>query len=135
MPITANIYDLSDGRITGFMEAQPATLAANLSASQGVYIGPIVGGATHYIAQEPLRVEPRPMLAPPTSPQVAGWAYDMSGLPVGSVVTARNEVGDEMVLTDLLNPLILGDAGIFSVRVDPPFPWLGFDAEIEVTHA
>lgn len=72
--------------------------------------GDIVDGRTHYVATNPIRIEPRPAVQPPLSPQIAGWSYDLSTLPLGTVVTVRNEVGDELVITDLLEALTLVSA-------------------------
>lgn len=133
--ITANTYDTASGRITGYVAASVETVAANVAPGQGLFVGPVADTSTHYIASDPLRIEARPTLTPPAAAQATGWAYDMTGLPAGTTVTVRNEVGDVLTITDLSEALTLTEAGTYGLSVAPPFPWVGFDIEIEVSDA
>lgn len=135
MTISANIYDTATGQITGHIEASAATAMANVTPEQGLFVGAVVDAATHYIAADPLRVEARPTITPPVTAQATGWAYDLTSLPTGSTVTVRNEVGDVLTITDMSEPLTLVDAGRYRLAVAPPFPWVGFDIEVELHDA
>ncbi|KJS43349.1 MAG: hypothetical protein VR71_10550 [Roseovarius sp. BRH_c41] len=135
MTVSANIYNPATGQITGHVEASASTIAANVTPERGLFVGALADTATHYIASDPLRIEARPTITPPATTQDTGWVYDLSLLPVGSAVTVRNEVGDELVIMNLSEPLTLVDAGVYALAVAPPFPWVGFDAEVEVSDA
>lgn len=53
-------------------------------------------------------------------------------LPPGTTVTLCNEAGDELVLTDLSEPVTLPDAGTYIAKATAPFPWLPLNTTIEV---
>ncbi|WP_417726170.1 hypothetical protein [Roseovarius sp.] len=128
-------YDTATGMITGYIEADVATVMANVSPERGFLAGTLADPETHYVAFDPIRLEPRPQVPVPASPQPVGWTYTLVDLPLGSVVTARNEAGDALEITDLSEPLTLVDAGTYRLTVAPPFPWLGFEIDMGVTNA
>ncbi|MGK8234061.1 hypothetical protein ACLGGT_07735 [Roseovarius sp. MS2] len=135
MTIRANIYDTATGQIMGHIEASAETAMANVTPERGLFVAPLAETATHYIAFNPLRLAARPQITPPDTAQQTGWAYDLSALPEGSVVTVLNEAGDELTLSDLSEPLTLLDPGLYRLTVAPPLPWVGFDIEVELHDA
>lgn len=135
MSISANIYNTTTGQIVGHIEASAETAMANVTPERGLFVAPLADTATHYIAFNPLRLAARPKITAPDTAQSTGWAYDLSALPEGSVITVRNEAGDEMTLSDLSEPLTLIDAGRYRLAVAPSFPWSGFEIEMELNDA
>lgn len=81
------------------------------------------------------QIVPRPAIAaiPPGGP--APVVVDPGLWPTGSTLTARNEEGDEIVLTDPPEPLVLTDPGIYRLAVAPPWPWLPATGTVEVRDA
>lgn len=135
MTISANIYDTASGQIVGHIEASAETAMANVTPERGLFVAPLADTATHYIAVNPLRLAARPQVTAPDTAQPTGWVYDLASLPEGSVITVRNEAGDAMTLSDLSEPLTLIDAGRYRLAVAPPFPWIGFEIEMELNDA
>lgn len=128
-------YDPATGMITGRMEADVATVMANVGPERGFLAGTLADPAGHYVAFDPVRVEPKPEVPVPAAVQPVGWTYTLSDLPAGSLVTVRNEAGDELMIADLSEPLTLLDAGLYHLTVAPPFPWVGFEIEVELRDA
>lgn len=128
-------YDPATGMITGRMEADVATVMANVGPERGFLAGTLADPATHYVAFDPVRVEPKPVVPVPDAVQPVGWAYTLSDLPAGTLVTVRNEAGDELAITDLSEPLTLLDAGLYHLALAPPFPWVGYEIEVELRDA
>lgn len=132
--ITATRYVATTGQVHGFFQSTMAMAVANLGDGEALWMGEIVDGATHYISGTPLQSQPRPMVVIPT-PTAAPWTWDLSTLPAGTTITIRNEIGDTLEITDLADPLELVDAGMYQMRLSPPFPWLALNATIEVPDA
>ena len=128
-------YDPATGMITGRMEAGVATVMANVGPERGFLAGTLADPASHYVAFDPVRVESKPEVPVPAAVQPVGWTYTLSDLPAGSLVTVRNEAGDELMIADLSEPLTLLDAGLYHLSVAPPFPWVGFEIEVELHDA
>ena len=64
-------------------------------------------------------------------PAVSGWFIttapawlSLADLPSGSQFSISNEAGDQLVITDLAEPLHLTDPGTYQIVVAPPFPFL-----------
>lgn len=71
--------------------------------------------------------KPRPELTAPTQNPVP-----LSGYPAGTKVTVTNEAGDSLVILDLSLPLTLIDPGVYTLRFEPPFPWLPLTTTMKV---
>lgn len=128
-------YDPATGMITGRIEADVATVMANVGPERGFLAGTLADPETHYVAFDPVRAEPKPVVPVPAAVQPSGWTYTLSDLPAGSLVTVRNEAGDELAISDLSEPLTLLDAGLYHLAIAPPFPWVGFGIEVELRDA
>lgn len=77
----------------------------------------------YYNGQE---VVSRPTVLDPSA------SYDLTQLPENTVVIVRNEAGDELVITDLTEPLTLVDSGTYWLEVEPPFPFQSINTTVEV---
>lgn len=125
-----NRYEIATGRIIGSLRGREKHMVANVTPEVGVYIGDQVNRVTHYIASDPIRVEPRPALAQPASPQAKGWVFDMSSMPAGTITRATNEAGQSVETADAADPITLTDAGTYTISARPPFPYIPFEMEI-----
>ena len=71
----------------------------------------------------------RPAITLPVSVP-AGAALDLGGLPPETVLTVRNEAGQEASGTAGAG-VTLADPGAYRIRAEPPWPWQAIDHRIE----
>lgn len=70
--------------------------------------------------------KPRPVVALPSE------VYDLTTLPVGTVVHVSNEAGDEIEISDISSVLTLVDPGDYFFRVLTPFPYFDIQTTVSV---
>lgn len=119
-----HVYEVGTGRLTVTCEVQTVEGADLQAETQGRPCRWIEGHwnpATSYVRGG--QVVDRPVVEWP--------GHDaLSALPRGTVVTVANEVGNTLRLTDLSDPLILTDPGLYRFDIEPPFPFLGLTTEV-----
>jgi len=77
----------------------------------------------------------RPSAAPIPTSGTAPMTLDPAIFPAGSLVTLRNEAGQEFTdidPTDTNDPIVLTDAGVYQVSLTAPFPERSIEVEITV---
>lgn len=115
------------GEIVFWTESdEPQTLEGMGSA---ILAGPVE--PDHYVAD----VDTAPVLAirPALVPFLDGLAphtLDMAGLPAGTLVRATNNIGTTVETSDPIDPITLTNHGVYSVRIEPPFPYQVQEQEV-----
>lgn len=85
-----------------------------------------VTGKDHYYDYANSTWEARPALPDWTNP------YDLTALPVGTVVIVTDSLGTEYEITDLSEDLILEGPETYQFQVKPPFPYIPIRTTVEV---
>ena len=66
---------------------------------------------------------------------VAPWVIPLNSLASGAVVTVGREYGPDIVIVDLSEIWDIEDAGIYSIRIEQPFPYHSVTHEIVIEAA
>lgn len=83
---------------------------------------------THYVDATQTPPAPTPRPTPPTIQN----PYPADQLPVGTTVRVVDDLGDEHVVTDMTQPIVLADPGTYQITVKPPAPWFSISGEVTV---
>lgn len=88
----------------------------------GVFPTPV---SNYYVLNGSL--QERPEITP-----FAGSPLVFSNLPNGAIIRVENEVGDFVEATKEDEAITLSDAGVYKIRVSPPFPYKELEQELVV---
>lgn len=127
MSVTFSCYDIATGEITAVKSVADETeVVLNLPEGRGHVMGELDRHA-QYVDPITQTVLARPVIAP-----MRGASYDLSTLPIGSMIVVTDEVGVSTNVPAQDDTLELTDAGVYQVRSQSPFPAIDFDGEMIV---
>jgi hypothetical protein len=119
------VYTTATGEITRY-GAAPAPLSDQEGPGETAVEGTLTDINKQYVLNGVV-------IDKPTVPQPEGASYDLTLLPPGTTVEVTNESGDILVITELVEPLVLENAGTYQFFVAPPFPYQPMRCTIEVS--
>lgn len=68
----------------------------------------------------------------PTLPSLSA-SYDLTAMPIGTVIYVTDESDTRHEITELTETLILQGPQTYIVRVNPPFPYVPIETKLEVS--
>lgn len=115
------IYIISESQP---VSARGQSIASVLDAIPHEYLG------EYLVGSETLELRPLRVFVPASGPIPVGIDLDPSRISADAVITAYNQDGESVVVTD--GSLTLIDTGWYRLTIEQPFPYHSLESEISV---